>query len=105
MSAPQQSSPELHVIDVPDVSRFELRLDGQRVGLADYSIDGDVVTVPHVETDPAHRGQGFAAILMDGVIDSLRANGQTIRPVCPYAADYMRRHPETQDLLTTGSTV
>lgn len=95
----------LTVVDVPESSRFELLLNGDRVGSADYSLVDDVMTVPHVETDPAHQGQGFAAVLMEGVIDSLRRNSQTIRPVCPYAAAYVRRHPDTQDLLTTGSTV
>lgn len=96
---------DLSVLDAPGASRFELLLDGERVGLADYSLDGDAMTVAHVETDPAHRGQGFAAVLMQGVLDSVRTNGQTIRPICPYAAAYMRERPETQDLLTTGSTV
>jgi predicted GNAT family acetyltransferase len=104
MSNTQRSTPELQVIDVPATSRFELLLDGERVGLADYSVVGDVMTVPHVETDAPHQGKGFAAVLMRGLIDSLRANGQTIRPVCPYAAAYMRRRPETQDLLATRAT-
>jgi len=99
MPETEHSSGDLRVVDVPAASRFELMLGDQRVGLADYSVVGDVMTVPHVETDPAHQGQGFAAILMGGVIDSLRANGQTLVPVCPYAAAYMRRHPETRDLL------
>lgn len=95
----------LSVIDAAESSRFELLLDGERVGLADYSLNGEVMTVPHVETDPAYRGQGFAGVLMRGVLESVRTNGQTIRPVCPYAAAYMRDRPDTQDLLTTGSTV
>jgi uncharacterized protein len=89
---------ELTVVDVSEHRRFELLLDGHRVGLADYSIRENVVTVAHVETDPAHRGQGFAAKLMAGVLDSVRSNGQTIRPLCPYAATYMRARPETHDL-------
>ena len=88
----------LTVLDVPEVSRFELLLDGERVGLADYSLDGDVMTVPHVETDPEHQGKGFAAVLMAGVLESVRHRGRTIRPVCPYADAYMRRHPDTADL-------
>lgn len=96
---------DLRVVDVAESSRFELLLDGERVGLADYSVAGEVMTVPHVETDPEHQGQGFAGFLMQGVLDSVRASGRTIRPVCPYAAAYMRRHADTQDLLTTGSTV
>ena len=93
------SPDELTVEDAREASRFELLLHGERVGLADYSIVGDVVTVPHVETDPAHQGQGYAAVLMAGVLESIRANGQSIRPLCPYAAAYMRRHPDSQDLI------
>lgn len=93
------ATPELSVVDVPDFSRFELLLGDERVGLADYSINGSVMTVPHVETDPVHQGKGFAAVLMGGVIDSLRANNQTIQPVCPYASAFMRRRPETLDLV------
>ena len=96
------SAPDLSVVDVAQSSRFELFLGSERVGLADYSVAGDVVTVPHVETDPAHQGQGFAAVLMDGVMESVRAHGQKIRPVCPYASAYMRRRPETLDLLAEG---
>jgi predicted GNAT family acetyltransferase len=91
-------SEELTVVDVVDASRFELLLAGERVGLAEYSLQGDVLTVPHVETDPAHQGKGFAAVLMTGVLESVRSNGRTIRPICPYADAYMRRHPDTADL-------
>lgn len=90
------------VIDAPDASRFELLLERERVGLADYSIRDGVVTVPHVETDPAHQGRGYAAILMAGVLESVRRNGQTIRPTCPYADAYMRRNPDTADLRADG---
>ena len=93
------TAPDLSVIDVPESSRFELLLNGERVGLADYSVAAGVMTVPHVETNPAHQGQGFAAVLMDAVLESVRARGQTIQPVCPYAAAHMRRRPDTQDLL------
>ncbi len=99
MATAARPAPALSVIDVPEQGRFELILDGKRVGLADYATSGNVVTVPHVETDPSHQGQGFAARLMAGVLESVRSNGQTIRPLCPYAAAYIRRHPETHDLL------
>lgn len=103
--AEPESTHELTVVEIPELSRFELLLAGARVGLADYSLDGSVLTVPHVETDPAHQGQGFAAVLMAAVIDSARANDQTIRPLCPYASAYMRRHPETQDLIAGSGAV
>lgn len=99
----RHSTADLTVVDVPEASRFELQLDGERVGSADYSISDGVMTVPHVETEPVHQGQGFAARLMRGLLESVRSNGQTIRPICPYAAAYMRRNPDTQDLLADRS--
>ena len=93
------STPDLSVVDDPASSRFTLHLDGEIVGLADYSLDDTVVTIPHVETVPAHRGQGFAAVLMDGVVESIRSNDRTIRPICPYAADYIRDRPDTHNLV------
>ena len=90
---------DLTVVDDTESSRFHLLLDGAVVGRADYAIHDDVVTVPHVETDPRYRGNGFAAVLMGAIVDSLRTNGQTIRPVCSYAAAYLRERPDTHDLV------
>jgi predicted GNAT family acetyltransferase len=91
--------PALTVVDDADASRFTLLLDGAVVSVADYSVAGDVVTVPHVETDPAHRGNGYAEALMDGVVESIRSSGRTIRPLCSYAAGYLRERPETHHLV------
>ncbi len=94
-----KSSPDtLTVVDRPDDQRYELHLDGARVGLADYSLRNDVMTIPHVETNPEHRGKNFAAQLMAGVLDDVRARNLTVRPLCPYADAYMRRNPDTEDL-------
>lgn len=92
------ASDQLTVADYPDDQRYELHLDGERVGLADYSLSSDVMTIPHVETEPAHRGKSFAAQLMAGVLDDVRSRSLTVRPFCPYADAYMRRHPDTEDL-------
>jgi predicted GNAT family acetyltransferase len=86
------------VTDNPTERQYELWLGDERIGLATYAHTDGVVTVPHVETDPAHQGNGYAALLMDGLIDDLRARSLKIRPLCPYAAGYMRERPDTHDL-------
>jgi len=98
---PSADVDRLEVVDVPDANRYELLLDGTRVGLADYSIRDGVITVPHVETSPAHRGKNFAARLMSEVLADVRRQGLKIRPLCPYADAYMRRNPATNDLRAT----
>jgi len=36
---------------------------------------------------------------MTGVMDIARERGLKVVPVCPYAAAFIQRHPEFQDLL------
>lgn len=98
---PDQESFEgkLSVVDRPDDARYELHLADEVVGLATYDRRDDVVTIPHVETAPRHRGNGFAAVLMSGIVDDVRARGLKIRPLCPYAAGYMHDDASTHDLI------
>lgn len=92
------SESDLIVHDDTAASRFTLHLDGRVIAFASYSTHGDQITVHHVETNPADRGNGYAAVLMDGLLDSVRANGQKVRPRCWYAAQYIRERPATHEL-------
>jgi predicted GNAT family acetyltransferase len=89
------------VLDVPEASRYELRIGDATIGRADYWIDGDVMVISHVETRRAHRGVGNAARLMDGVIADARRRGMRIRPICSYAAAHLRQHPEREDVVAS----
>ncbi|GAA5481673.1 GNAT family N-acetyltransferase [Haloferula sargassicola] len=79
------------VTDNTDRQRFELVEQG-KLAFADYRIEGDVLVIPHVEADPALRGQGAAGRLMQGVVDFARARDLTIHPICGYAAAWLQRH-------------
>jgi len=87
------------VLDNQPRERYELHVDGRLVTIADYRRSGDVIIVPHVETEPLMRGQGMANRLMRGMLDDIRARGLTIRPVCSYAADFIRQSSADHDLL------
>lgn len=81
------------VKDVMAKSRFELE-EGGGVSFADYRRSPGVIAILHVETPPALRGRGIAGRLMDGVVAIAQAEGAKIRPICPYAAAYLRRRPD-----------
>lgn len=87
------------VRDNPQRGRYELIVDGRIVSIADYHLDGSTVVVPHVETDPAMRGQGMADRLMRGMLDDLRAGERKITPLCGFAAGFLRDHPDDADLV------
>ncbi len=93
------SGPGFAVIDNTDDGRFELHRDGTMVGLATYRRQGDRVVIPHVETFPEHRGQGYAARLVDGALDQIRAAGDKVVPLCPFAASHIRDNPRHHDLV------
>ncbi len=86
------------VVDNAARNRFELTEQGL-VAFADYRLHGDQLVIPHVEAPVALRGTGAAGRLMTGLLDQARARGLKVVPVCPYAAAFIRRHAEYQDLL------
>lgn len=81
-----------------EAQRFEATIDGQ-LAVCDYRRQGGLLVLPHTLVPPALQGHGIAAQLVKSALDWARAEGLKVRPVCSYVAAYMRRRPETQDLL------
>lgn len=79
--------------------RYELHVDGERVAIADFTLRGDVVVLPHTVVDPARRGQGLGAVLVAEALDDIRASGRTVVPSCWYVAEFIDSHPAYGDLL------
>ena len=84
----------VEVVDNPEESRFELVDDGRLLGWADYRPAGASVIVAHTEVLRGHSGEGLASALLRGALDAIRERGATVIPTCPFAAAFIRRHPE-----------
>jgi predicted GNAT family acetyltransferase len=76
--------------------RYELRSDGTLLGLIDYRPEPGAVALVHTEIDPRFERQGLGTQLVAGALADLRARGLRVIPVCPFVADYLRRHPEAR---------
>lgn len=79
-------------------SRFEVDLGGE-LAFASYRRDGELLLLTHTEVPWRAQGRGIAARVVQATLDWARAEGLRVRPLCSYVATYMRRHPDTQDLL------
>lgn len=88
------------VVENTTLQRFELLHHGDVVSHADYRVDGTALVVPHVETAIEHRGNGYAAQLMDAMLDLIRATDRTIVPRCPFAAQHIRDNARHHDLVS-----
>lgn len=82
-------------------SRYELTVDGELAGVADYSILDGSVLMPHTEVESRRRGQGLAAILVRAALDDLRSSGRSVIPQCWYVAQFIEQHPEYGDLVAS----
>jgi predicted GNAT family acetyltransferase len=84
--------------DLPALGRLEMDVDGHVV-FADYrQVDGALV-IDHVEAPPMLRGAGAAGRLMEALAAHARLSGQTVIPICGYAAAWLKRHPEHIDIV------
>ncbi|MEO0049030.1 MAG: hypothetical protein RL556_362 [Actinomycetota bacterium] len=91
---------EPHVSLNEQLHRYELWLGEDLIGFSDYEQMLNEQRLVHVEVNPEHQGKNYAGVLMQGSIDDIRAKGKSkIVPVCSYAVMWMKRHPETHDLL------
>jgi predicted GNAT family acetyltransferase len=86
------------VTDNPALSRYEMAVDGT-IAFVAYRRDGDVVALTHTEVPPALSGRGVGSALARGTLDLVRAAGLTIRPLCPFIAAFIARHPDYADLV------
>jgi predicted GNAT family acetyltransferase len=87
------------VEDNVKLSRYEIKDDGQVVGIADYQVRGDLVVLPHTEVDPDRQGSGLGAELIQAALDAIREQGKRVVPQCSYVAQFIAEHPDYQDLV------
>lgn len=92
-------SPDVSVADAPERGRFEITVDGELAGICEYSLDSDVIALTHTEVLEGFDGRGLGGTLVRWALDAARERGLRVRPVCPYVAAYIEKHPEYADLV------
>jgi uncharacterized protein len=91
------------VTDNSERQRYELRVDGELAGFAQYARRGGKIMFVHTEVDDRFEGQGLGSTLAKGALDDVRRRGIPVVPVCPFIAAYIERHPEYNDLVDHGT--
>jgi predicted GNAT family acetyltransferase len=81
------------VVDDPAASRFIVEADGQVAELV-YQLDGDRLLLIHTGVPQALEGRGIGSKLVGAAIDEAKRRGLTVAPLCPFARDWLQRHPD-----------
>jgi hypothetical protein len=85
------------VRDNTERHRFELDLDGH-TAFSNYRREGSQITIMHTEVPKELNGRGIGSKLAHGLLEIARAQGLKVKPLCPFVASYMDKHPEYADL-------
>lgn len=59
----------------------------------------DGLLIKHTEVMPESEGQGIGGKLVRHMLEDARRQGRGVIPACPYAAAYIKRHPETLEYV------
>lgn len=86
------------VHDNPALQRYEILVDDEVAGFADYQKTDTMIALTHTEIDSRFEGQGMGGTLVRYALDDVRKQGLKAQPVCSYVEAWMTRHPEYQDL-------
>jgi hypothetical protein len=103
LSRPSQDSAPMTTLPISVThdaghSRFIATVDGVPCVL-DYQLQDGIMSIVHTGVPSEVGGRGIAAELTRHALETARAQGWRVRPLCSYAAVYIRRHPEYNDLL------
>lgn len=87
------------VINNETDQRYEIHVDGTLAGFAQYRPRPDARVFTHTEIFDGYEGQGLGGELARAALDDVRSHGIRVRPLCPFIAAYIDRHPAYQDLV------
>ena len=81
-----------------EAHRFELTTDGQ-LAVLDYMLKGEIIIFTHTGVPPVIGGRGLGSKLVKTGLDYARENDLKIRSLCWFVSNYIRLHPEYQELV------
>lgn len=84
----------LAVRDNPRAERYEAVRNGEVVGIVLYARTRRRLELIHTVTDPEHRGEGVASVLVRTVLAEARAASLSVVVICPFVESWLQRHPE-----------
>ena len=82
----------------PERSRFVANTTHGEAVL-DYMRDGKRIIFTHTGVPSAVEGKGIGTALARAGLDHARDEGLVVKPMCPFVAAFVKRHPEYEPLL------
>jgi hypothetical protein len=86
------------VTNNPAANQFELST-GRKLAFLQYKLRPGRIVFLHTEVPKELEGHGIGGKLARAGLEFARKQGLVVVPLCPFVADYIKRHPEFVDLV------
>jgi predicted GNAT family acetyltransferase len=77
-----------------ELSRFDIHVDGELAGFAEYKLHDTSIVFPHTEIDPKFGGRGLGTTLIEYALNEVSQEHLSVEPVCPFVSKYIGKNPE-----------
>jgi len=88
----------LDVVMNDKTHRFEVSLGGE-TAFAEYTLLSHAVVLPHTVVPEVFAGKGVGSLLAQTALTYAREHGLKVKPICPFMAGYIKKHPEWHDIV------
>jgi predicted GNAT family acetyltransferase len=95
----ERGEPTTMVADNPEAGRYEIRVDGELAGAAQYELKDSTISFTHTEIDDRFEGRGLGSQLARESLDDARRRGLRVLPYCPFIRDFISKHDEYRNLV------
>lgn len=89
----------LRVEDAEDRGRYEIFADDERAGYLAYRRQDSLIALDHTDVRERFEGEGVGSAVVVRALDDARSQGLAVLPFCPFANEYIQRHPTYADLV------
>jgi predicted GNAT family acetyltransferase len=83
---------DIRVEDVPERSRFEVRVGDELAGFAEYRRRPGLIAFIHTLVDPRFEGEGLASRTVRVALAQARSEGLVVLPFCPFVRAFIADH-------------
>jgi predicted GNAT family acetyltransferase len=76
------------------LSRFDIHVDGELAGFADYKLRDQTIVFPHTEIDPKFGGKGLGTTLIEYALEEVIGDGLLVSPLCSFVSNFVQKNPD-----------
>lgn len=90
--------------DNTEEKQFEMKAEGG-TAVVEYELLGNKIIFTHTEVPKELEGKGIGSKIVKLALENIDSRGLKLIPLCPFTAQYIKRHPEWEHVLADNVNI